>query len=189
MRKTIHALGGTLTAAAFCALLAVPHAAFALEPAVSDITITGDVPPITYLPPPIQDGTSPNASFSGNAVTITELVDASAHVKEASISLVFKKVSTNYPAKIGLYSLNKGLKSGSKIVTYQATADSDLISVGCTFDGSKSECVSSANLASILDKKDITLDISTVVNPSTTAEIITPGIYSDTLTLKVGASL
>jgi hypothetical protein len=188
MRKTIHALGGTLTAAAFCAVLAVPHAAFALEPGVSDITITGVVPSITYLPPPIQDGTSPTASFSGNAVTITELVDASAHVKAASISLKFEDVSTNYPAKISLSSINKGLISGQKIITYQASAESLGISVECTFNGSTSKCISGGD-AKIFQSEDITLEISTVVNSSTTAEVLPAGTYSDTLTLKVGTTL
>jgi len=191
MRKTIHALGGTITAAAFCAVLAVPHAVFAAEPGLSAITITGAVPPITHLPAPTQLGDSQNASFSAgsNAVTVTELADPSAHVKAASITLKFEDVSTNYSARIGLYSSNKGLKSGGKIITYQATADAPGISLGCTFDGATSQCLSNIAQAKIFDREDITLEINTVVNASTTAEILPEGIYSDTLTLKVGTTL
>jgi hypothetical protein len=189
MRKTIHALGGTLTAAAFCAVLTVPHAVFAAEPAASNITITGAVPPITHLPPPAQDGQADNASFSGNAVTITELADPSAHVKAASISLKFEDVSTNYPARIGLYSLHKALKFDGNLVTYQATASASGITLSCTFDGATSQCLSNIGQARVFDREDITLDISTVVTPTTTEAILPPGTYSDTLTLKVGASL
>jgi len=188
MRKTIHALGGTITAAAFCAVLAVPHAVFAAEPGVSAITITGAVPPITYLPPPKKLGDSLNASFSNNAVTIVELADASAHLKAASISLIFEDVSTNYPAKIGLYSTNQGLMSGGKLITYQASAETPGMSVECIFDGSTPKCITS-NDPKIFQSEDITLDISTVVNAQTTAEVLPEGIYSDTLTLKVGTTL
>jgi hypothetical protein len=190
MRKTIHALSGTLTAAAFCAVLTVPHAAFATEPGVSEITITGAVPPITNLPTPTQSGGSQNATFSGNAVSIQELADASAHLKEAAITLLFENVTTNYPARIGVYSLNKGLKSGNTLVKYQATVESapDL-SFDCVFDGIISQCLSNITQSKIFRLDKITLDISTVVDQSTASAILPHGTYSDTLTLKVGTTL
>jgi hypothetical protein len=189
MRKTIHALGGTLTAAAFCAVLTVPHAVFAAEPGLSAITITGAVPPITYLPDPTQLGNGDNASFSGHAVTIAELADSSAHVKAASITLKFDDVSTNYPARIGLSSKYNGLKSGEKIITYQATAVSTGISLDCTFPAAASQCLSDIGQAKTFDREDITLEISTSADTSPTSEVLPAGIYSDTLTLKVGATL
>ena len=193
MRKHLTALGGAVVSAAIFAVLMAPNAAFAVDPAdlqgnpgTSSINISGSVPAITYLPAaPISVDPPINASLAGNAVTITELADASAHTNSSYITLGFENVTTNYPAKIGLFSVNKALKNGAYFVSYTAQATTTgLTTPLCNFSGGVVDCKSSN--AVILDAATIEIEIKTITDAT---QILPAGIYSDVLTLKVGSSL
>jgi hypothetical protein len=184
MRKTMTALGGTIASTALLILMATN--AMAIEPGVSAITITGSVPPITYMPPPKEIGSSVNASLSGSTVTIAELADDSAHQKASNITIEFTGLTTNYAAKVGLYSASNGLTNGEFTIPYTAKAQTGTMveTPTCQFSGAPTTCVSSQS--SRLEEVNLEVEISTYVNGS---QIVPAGTYTDTLTLKVGASL
>ena len=196
MRKHLTALGGAVVSAAIFAVLMAPNAAFAVDPAdlqgnpgQSSINISGNVPYITYLPAaPTGTGTTENSSVNANNVSILQLADSTAHLQDSITILKYGGVTTNYPARIGLYSdpNNNSLKNeaGDKI-KYTAEASVGPSSTGaCEFNGLPSvACI--LEVGSILNEAEIKVQIVT----DSSDQIVRAGHYTDTLTLKVGADL
>jgi hypothetical protein len=191
MRKNKNTLRGAVACLGLFGLLAAPGAVLAIEPGTSTIQITGTVPPITHLPAPTALG-GDNATYTAGIMTITELVDSTAHLKPASLTLKFEGVTTNYPAKFAFTSTNNGLKSGSEIIPYSAGASAPGATPhACTFGtGGPTNCVSAAAAPAItFTGIDVEVEITTDILANDNDRIVQAGTYSDTLVFKVGATL
>jgi hypothetical protein len=192
MRNNNNALLGALGCLGLLGLLAAPGAVLAAEPGTYGIQISGTVPPITILPTP-SVVTLENANFtpSTGVATIDELIDAAGHLKTANVVLKFEGVTTNYPAKVAFTSTNNGLKSGSAVISYGATAQvaGEPLAVECIFGaGGPANCISS-DAAVKLNEVSIEVGITTEIPENVGDTVITAGTYSDTLVFKVGATL
>lgn len=192
MRKNIKMLGGAIVSAAILsAVAATPNVAAPGQPGLSSVSISGEVPAITVLPSaPDSATTGANASLHDNAVSIDALADSEAHLNGSSISLTYSGVTTNYPAIISLYSSNKALKNGSNFIKYSAkatlaSAPTSPTTGFCEFQQNLTP-ICTINTNSIINEGNIIVNILTEPDA---IQILPKGIYSDTLTLKVGASL
>ncbi len=177
-----------LASAAFVAMAVASGSVYAGDPGAAALNITGDVGATTYLPNPTTTGTPTNANLNGNTVTIATLADDHAHPKASSISVQYSNVVTNYPANIGLFAVNNTLTNGTDNIPYEAQASTSTASLDtgvCTFDSSDPVCKTTGSGEELTDDT-VTVTITTAANSGVT---VSPGTYSDTLTLKIGTTL
>ena len=187
MRKNIKVLGGAIVSVAILSVVAAtPNVAAPGEPGSSDIIISGSVPAITVLPPTPDTGvTAMNATLSGNTVSITTLADDEAHLTDSSIILQYSGVTTNYPTTIELISAHNGLKNGGDTVKYSAEASFGIKKTGlCEFEITPTPC--KVPIGQSLNNSIIKIIIKTELNPN---HLLQYGVYSDTLTLKIGSGI
>jgi hypothetical protein len=135
MRKTINVLGGAF----LLATLAAPNAASAqaapqLDPGSSSINLTGEIPRITIIPDAPSSIAGANVTKNGNTINLNALTDSSGRLNNTNFILTYNGVTTNYLAKIGVFSPAMALKNGINIIPYQAQArvtGSELVSDIC----------------------------------------------------------
>ncbi len=163
--------------------------------ASTTFTINGVAVPVCLLGSPAPAGGASNATFSANAITLTQFIDPStALVNDSNMTLQIANAMCNYNAWLSVSSQNGGLKSsnaptvvaGSQgfmtIVPYSVQANWG--SIGVLLDTSTGGTVAKTQAGGA---NSGSLSLAFATHKSTLP--VVQGIYTDVVTVKIGASL
>jgi hypothetical protein len=159
----------------------------------NSLSLTASAAPVCLLSSPIVSGSSLNAGYAVNSVTLTQLIDpTTALANDSSISLQIAHALCNHSAWLSLGSRNGGLTSSTgasvaagqflTVIPYVAAASwgglTLTLDTGSGVNIAKGE-VAGANSGS--------LSLNIAVHKGATP--VVQGTYSDVLTVKIGAPL
>jgi hypothetical protein len=177
----------------------VSSAALAENPVTQQLTIGGTVNALATFPEAaVESGTSLNATLAGGAITIAAIADVDLHPNATSISVSYANVSTNYKAKIGLYSAKNGLRTDTPADTEGFTNRVDY-TAAVTLSGVSGNLLSfttagdEATMSAVTGYaigpfNGATITVNVTINGSNAVRLV-QGAYSDTLQLKIGSTL
>jgi hypothetical protein len=163
--------------------------------ASTSFTITGVAVPVCVLSSPAASGSSVNATFALNTVSLTQLIDPNtALVNDSALTLEVSHAMCNYAAWLSLGSRNGGLTSSNAsgvasgsggfltVVPYTAAATWGGMSV--SLDTTSGLKVAKAQ-ATGANSGSLVINVATQKSQLPVVQ----GTYSDVLTVKLGAPL
>ncbi len=149
--------------------------------------------PVCTLSSPAISGSSVNASYAANTITLTQLIDpTTALVNQASLTLQIVNAMCNNNAWVSLRSQNGGLTSANSGVASGSGGFLAVIpyTVAATWGGLNLtlDTNSGVNVAKVPTGGANSGSLSLNVVTQKSASPVVQGTYSDVLTVKVGAS-
>ncbi len=197
----------TLRKSAVVAILAVISTSTQAEPgrdqwrgrgetssASQTFTISGTAAPVCLLGTPSPSGSN-NATYAANTITLTQFIDPStALVNDASMTLNISNAMCNYNAWLSVGSQNGGLKPGNAptvlsgsggfltLVPYTVEANWGTVHVSL-------DTTTGINTAKVQAGGANSGSLSLVFATHKSSLPVVQGNYSDTVTVKIGASL
>jgi hypothetical protein len=159
----------------------------------SHLNLTANAAPVCTLSSPVASGSSVNAGYAMNSVTLTQLIDpTTALANDSSITLQIAHALCNHSAWLSLGSRNGGLTSSSgvnvaagqflTVVPYVAEASWGGLTIA--LDTGSGVKIAKGELAGA---NSGSLSLNIAVHKGATP--VVQGTYSDVLTVKIGAPL
>jgi hypothetical protein len=165
--------------------------------ASAQFTVTGQAPNVCALPSPQTTGSATNATFAGNAVSITQFIDSNnARVVASNLSLQYPSTLCNYNATLSIESRSGGLVSSNAApvasdgaflqnVPYTIQAVWGPVNLMLDTNGSKGSSVRATTQTNGAVSGNLELHFA--VAGSTLP--VPQGSYQDTVSIKIGAAM